>query len=93
MFFPERRPSFLENANYFETLINLFFSRRIRDPQFGARATGKIGGWAIGALLTARDFGASSNRIASIDSRIRLNKAWFFDVQGAANDNICSDFD
>ena len=128
VFFPERRPFFLENANYFETPINLFFSRRIRDPQFGARATGKLGGWAIGALasddrgpghlvaqtdplfndrsgnalfrarrefgqssvgglVTARDFGPSSNRIASVDSRIRLNKAWFFDGQAALSDN------
>ena len=29
IFFPERRPFFLENASYFETPINLFFSRRI----------------------------------------------------------------
>ncbi|MEO5896109.1 MAG: DUF5916 domain-containing protein, partial [Vicinamibacterales bacterium] len=128
VFFPERRPFFLENANYFETPINLFFSRRIRDPQFSARATGKIGGWVIGALasddrgpghlvdatdplfgyrsgnavfrarrefgqssvgalLTARDFGPSSNRIASIDSRIRLNKAWFFGGQAATSDS------
>jgi hypothetical protein len=50
VFFPERRPFFLENASYFETPINLFFSRRIADPQFGVRLTGKAGPWAIGAL-------------------------------------------
>jgi len=50
VFFPEKRPFFLENAGYFQTPVNLFFSRRIRDPQFGARMTGKLGGWAIGAL-------------------------------------------
>jgi hypothetical protein len=51
VFFPERRPFFLENASFFQTPINLFFSRRIADPQFGARMTGKAGPYAIGALL------------------------------------------
>ena len=50
VFFPERRPFFLENSSYFETPINLFFSRRIVDPQLGARLTGKTGKYAIGAL-------------------------------------------
>lgn len=50
VFFPEKRPFFLENAGYFQTPINLFFSRRIADPQFGGRMTGKVGGWAVGAL-------------------------------------------
>ncbi len=50
VFFPEKRPFFLENAGFFRTLENLFFSRRIVDPQFGARVTGKAGRWALGAL-------------------------------------------
>lgn len=51
VFFPERRPFFLENNDFFETPINLFFSRRIADPQFGLRLTGKKGPYAIGALV------------------------------------------
>ena len=51
VFFPERRPFFLENADFFETPINLFFSRRIADPQFGLRLTGKQGPYAIGTLI------------------------------------------
>jgi hypothetical protein len=50
VFFPEKRPFFIENADYFQTPEDLFFSRRMADPQFGARLTGKIGRWAIGAL-------------------------------------------
>ena len=50
VFFPEKRPFFLENASFFETPINLFFSRRIVDPQIGVRLTGKAGPYAIGAL-------------------------------------------
>jgi Domain of unknown function (DUF5916) len=49
--FPEKRPFFLENANFFQTPLNLFFSRDIADPQFGVRLTGKVGHYAIGTLL------------------------------------------
>ncbi len=50
VYFPEKRPFFLENADYFGTPINLVFTRRIIDPQFGVRFTGKAGPWAVGAL-------------------------------------------
>ena len=50
VFFPEKRPFFLENAGYFNTPQNLFFSRRIADPEFGVRFTGHAGRWAVGAL-------------------------------------------
>jgi uncharacterized protein DUF5916/cellulose/xylan binding protein with CBM9 domain len=52
VYFPEKRPFFMENAGYFKTPEQLFFSRRIVDPQFGARMTGKVGKWALGALMT-----------------------------------------
>jgi hypothetical protein len=51
VFFPEKRPFFLENAGYFNTPINLLFTRRIADPQFGARFTGKRGPYSLGILL------------------------------------------
>ncbi|MBV8846683.1 MAG: carbohydrate binding family 9 domain-containing protein [Bryobacterales bacterium] len=52
--FPEKRPFFIENNTYFITPENLFFSRRIVDPEFGARLTGKAGRWSMG-LLTIDD--------------------------------------
>jgi hypothetical protein len=51
VFFPEKRPFFLENSSFFETPMTLFFTRRIADPQFGIRLTGKKGPYAIGALF------------------------------------------
>ncbi len=51
VFFPEKRPFFLENANFFQTPMNLVFTRRIADPQFGGRMTGKAGRFTIGALV------------------------------------------
>ncbi|MCU0249576.1 MAG: carbohydrate binding family 9 domain-containing protein [Vicinamibacterales bacterium] len=50
VFFPEKRPFFIENAGYFETPQNLFFSRRVADPGVGVRLTGKARGWAFGVL-------------------------------------------
>jgi len=50
VFFPEKRPFFIENAGYFQTPVNLFFSRRIVDPGAGLRLSGKAGRWAVGAL-------------------------------------------
>jgi uncharacterized protein DUF5916 len=50
VFFPEKRPFFLENSGYFTTPVNLFFSRRVVDPGGGLRLTGKAGGWAVGAI-------------------------------------------
>jgi len=51
VFFPEKRPFFLENADNFSTPINLLFTRRIADPEIGARLTGKVGKTNIGLLM------------------------------------------
>lgn len=52
VFFPEKRPFFLENADYFRTPINLFFSRRIANPSGGVRLTGRAGPYSLGVLST-----------------------------------------
>lgn len=52
VYFPEKRPFFLENANLFQTPVNLFFSRRIADPSAGLRLSGKAGPWGLGSLVT-----------------------------------------
>jgi hypothetical protein len=51
VFFPETRPFFQENADYFKTPINLVFTRRIADPKWGVRMTGKDGPWGVGLLV------------------------------------------
>ena len=43
VFFPERRPFFMENASYFTTPQNLFFSRRIVDPEYRRAPHGQGG--------------------------------------------------
>lgn len=51
VFFPEKRPFFQENSNFFQTPLALVFTRNIGDPLYGARLTGKTGPWAIGTML------------------------------------------
>ena len=52
VYYPEKRPFFLENANFFQTPLDLFFSRNIADPLYGVRLTGKVGHYAIGTLYS-----------------------------------------
>lgn len=124
--FPEKRPFFLENSGFFSTPNTLFFSRRIVDPKYGARVTGRQGRWAIGGLLindeaagaslfgpsvdktgnigvarVQRDFGTQSNvgvlvadrkvgdhsnRVMSLDSRIKINDNWALTTQAVQSD-------
>jgi hypothetical protein len=51
VYFPEKRPFFLENAAYFQTPIRLVFTRRIADPNYGVRLTGKQGPVSVGVLF------------------------------------------
>lgn len=52
--FPEKRPFFLEGADFFNTPLQAFFTRTIVDPDFGTKITGKINKNAVGVLV-ARD--------------------------------------
>jgi hypothetical protein len=54
VYFPEKRPFFLENEDFFRTPMNLFFTRNIGDPSAGIRLTGKDGPYSLG-LMTADD--------------------------------------
>ena len=65
VFFPEKRPFFLENAGFLQTPINLLFTRRIADPEVGAKLTGKVGAWAVGVL--AADDEAPGKRVDAAD--------------------------
>ncbi|MEM7583242.1 MAG: DUF5916 domain-containing protein [Acidobacteriota bacterium] len=51
LFFPERRPFFLEDADLFSTRLNTVFTRNVADPAWGLRATGKAGKNAFGVFV------------------------------------------
>lgn len=52
VYFPEKRPFFLENEDYFRTPLDLFFTRNIEDPSAGIRLTGKQGPYSVGLMAT-----------------------------------------
>lgn len=52
LFFPEKRPFFLEGADLFDTRINAMYSRNIAEPEWGLKLTGKSGKNAFGAIVT-----------------------------------------
>jgi hypothetical protein len=52
VYFPEKRPFFLENEDYFRTPIDLFFTRNIQDPSAGIRLTGKEGPYSLGLMAS-----------------------------------------
>lgn len=74
VFFPEKRPFFLENAGFFETPINLVFTRRIADPQLGVRLTGKRGPYALGAFAIDDE---SPGKRVPVDDPLRGKRAYF----------------
>ena len=59
LFFPEKRPFFLEGTDLFSTPIRAVYSRSVADPAWGARATGRVGDTSY-AMLLADDEGGGS---------------------------------
>ena len=51
LFFPEKRPFFLEGADYFRTPIRAVFTRTVADPSVGAKLTGKRGNNTFGVFV------------------------------------------
>jgi hypothetical protein len=59
LFFPEKRPFFLEGIELFSTPIQAVYTRTITSPKWGGRTTGKLGSAAYTALV-AEDRGGGS---------------------------------
>jgi len=72
VFYPERRPFFLENADMFTTPSQLVFTRRIQDPDWGLRLTGKAGAYGIG-FMALND--AAPGKAETPDSPLTSEKA------------------
>jgi hypothetical protein len=59
LYFPDKRPFFLEGAEQFAVPANLIYTRRIADPRVAAKVTGTVAG-AQTAMLVARESRTSS---------------------------------
>lgn len=75
LFFPEKRPFFLEGADLFETRFQAIYSRNIADPEWGTKLTGKAGKNALGAIVTMdrrTNFlipGSQGSQLASVEEK------------------------
>lgn len=69
IFFPEKRPFFLEGIDIFTTPITAVHTRSIVDPDLAVKTTGKIGRTSFG-LIAASDNGPGN---FSLDDRGALN--------------------
>jgi hypothetical protein len=55
LFYPEKRPFFLEGADYFRTPVQAVFTRTVADPSVGAKLTGKRGNNTFGVFIAEDD--------------------------------------
>ena len=53
LFYSEKRPFFLDGAEYFSTRYNLLHTRNIADPDYGVKYTGKNDGHSYGVLVAS----------------------------------------
>ncbi|MFA6434530.1 MAG: DUF5916 domain-containing protein [Elusimicrobiales bacterium] len=69
VYYPEKRPFFMEGADIFSTPINVVHTRTVSDLSYGVKLTGKEGRYTGGAILANDRAGSGST--ASI---VRLKK-------------------
>jgi hypothetical protein len=50
LYYPEKRPFFLEGKDFFDTPFELVYTRKILDPLWGVKLTGKMGKTTLGFL-------------------------------------------
>jgi hypothetical protein len=60
LFFPEKRPFFLEGIELFGSPQTLVYTRRIVDPKVGAKLTGKFGQLGVAHLTAVDETGAAN---------------------------------
>src|SRR5207248_1879246 len=91
LFFPEKRPFFLDGLELFNTPVQLIYTRRLVDPAAAVRLTGQVGATTIGGqnmlglVYTDRVDGSRFNRVAAVDGRMLLGRAWDLTVQSGAS--------
>ncbi len=73
LFVPEKRPFFMEGADFFDTPLGFVYTRVVRDPAWGVKLTGKERGNTVGAYVVEDDVtnllipGSQGSAAASLD--------------------------
>jgi hypothetical protein len=74
LFYPEKRPFFLEGLEQYDTPRRLIYTRRVFDPVAGAKLSGKIGATGVGYLFAADDDQRSASGDTPIYNLLRLRR-------------------
>jgi hypothetical protein len=91
LFTQEKRPFFLDNADYFDSNYNLIYTRNINAPNYGAKLTGRENNHTFGLFVTDDDStnilipGNRGSSIATIEGE---SKASAFRYRYSYNENI-----
>jgi hypothetical protein len=73
IFFPELRPFFMEGADFFDTSMNVVYTRMMREPEWGLKLTGKEGDHTVGTYIVEDEItnliipGSQSSDFTSIE--------------------------
>ena len=73
LFFPEKRPFFMEGADFFESSYDAVYTRTVADPLWGVKLTGKEGANGLGLFVAQDEItnlllpGSQFSRTASLD--------------------------
>src|SRR5213078_970311 len=74
LFYPEKRPFFLEGLDQFDTPNRLIYTRQIVQPVAGAKLTGKVGGTAVAYLGAVDDHAQSTAGSNPVYNLLRLRR-------------------
>jgi hypothetical protein len=77
LYFAEKRPFFLEGADIFSTPLDLVYTRRIADPSYGAKLTGRLGSVRLGGIVVRDDGGGALEGVGGGPSEGAATKGWF----------------
>ncbi len=74
LFFPERRPFFLEGIDLFSSPNNLVYTRTVANPLAGAKVTGKFGAWSLAHLTALDEFSQSGNLADDQEALVNITR-------------------
>ena len=74
LFFPEKRPFFLEGMDIFQLPKQLVYTRSVVDPIAGAKITGKVGSFNVGYMGAVDQVASSSSANDAVVNLVRLRR-------------------
>ena len=74
LFFPEKRPFFLEGLEQYDTPNRLIYTRRVAQPVVGAKLTGKVGATNVAYLAAVDDRNQSLTGNNPVYDLLRLRR-------------------